>query len=118
MLAAQPRNARGVRCNAEIADRDLDERVAAEPDALDLLGESVARLGLSARVRGVLRVARTIADLAGSEMTERTAIAEALQLRMPGGPPEPPSERTWEEMNGGLSHLSQAQIARHACTFR
>lgn len=79
---------RGVRCNAEIADRDLDERVAAEPDALDLLGESVARLGLSARgARRVLRVARTIADLAGNEMTERTALAEALQLRMPGGPP-------------------------------
>ncbi len=89
VLAARARQRdRGVRCNAEIGDRELDARVAASPEALDLLGDAVERFGLSARgARRVLRVARTIADLAGREATERTAIAEALALRMPGATP-------------------------------
>lgn len=85
VLAARARQrARGVARNAQIRDRELDQQVAAEPKALDLLGEAVERLGLSARgARRVLRVARTIADLEGRETTGRPAIAEALQLRLP-----------------------------------
>ena len=76
--------ARGIARNAQIRDRELDQQVAAEPEALDLLGEAVERLGLSARgARRLLRVARTIADLEGRETTGRPAIAEALQLRLP-----------------------------------
>jgi len=75
---------RGVRCNAEIEDRRLDALVDAEAATLDLLGNAVEHLGLSARgARRLLRVARTIADLAGSTRTPRSAIAEALQLRTP-----------------------------------
>ncbi|MEM9173596.1 MAG: YifB family Mg chelatase-like AAA ATPase [Myxococcota bacterium] len=88
LAARRLQRARGVRCNAEIADRVLDEQVAADPDALDLLGFAVERFGLSARgARRVLRVGRTIADLAGSVTLPRAAIAEALQLRVPGGVP-------------------------------
>jgi len=85
VLAARARQReRGVRCNAEIEDRRIDALVDAETAALDLLGNAVEHLGLSARgARRLLRVARTIADLAGATRTPRSAIAEALQLRTP-----------------------------------
>jgi len=58
-----------------------------EPEAAQLLEVAATRLGLSSRgqVRS-LRVARTIADLAGSAMIRRAHIAEALAFRhrMPG----------------------------------
>ena len=74
--------ARGVRSNAAIPDARLEVLVRAEPDALELLGRAVERLHLSARVaRRLLRVARTIADLAGQPTTSRAAVAEALLVR-------------------------------------
>jgi magnesium chelatase family protein len=49
-----------------------------------LLGRGVARLGLSVRgVTRVLRIARTIADLAGSSAVEASHLAEALEFRVP-----------------------------------
>jgi magnesium chelatase family protein len=73
---------RGVRCNAELADGELDAQVMATPDARQLLGRAVEGLGLSARAaRRILRVARTIADLEGEERTGPRALAEALAFR-------------------------------------
>jgi magnesium chelatase family protein len=70
------------RTNAEIPDNALDELVAATPEARALLGRAVDRLALSARAaRRVLRVARTIADLAGEDRTHIGAVAEALGYR-------------------------------------
>ena len=69
-------------CNAE-ADGELLDRVAA-PDAtgMALLTEAATRLRLSARgYHRVLRVARTIADLAGMAQLGRPHIAEALSYR-------------------------------------
>ena len=74
--------ARGLLHNAAIPDARLAELVAAEPEALDLLGRAVERLHLSARVaRRLLRVARTIADLEGCKTTSSAAVAEALLMR-------------------------------------
>jgi len=70
------------RTNAEIPDETLDEHVDATREARALLGRAVEGLGLSARAaRRVLRVARTIADLAGEKRTGPGALAEALGYR-------------------------------------
>ena len=73
---------RPVRTNAE-ADGKLLENVAAPDDAgRTLLAEAAARLRITARgYHRVLRVARTLADLDGSENVTRLHIAEALSYR-------------------------------------
>ena len=73
-----------IRTNAE-ADGALLERVAA-PDAEGraLLTEAAARMKLTARgYHRVLRVARTLADLDGSDAVRRIHVAEALSYRRP-----------------------------------
>ncbi|MBI3446125.1 MAG: ATP-binding protein [Magnetospirillum sp.] len=75
------------RTNAE-ADGELLERVASPDEAgRRLLTEAAERMRLSARGwHRVLRVARTLADLEGSESIGRLHVAEALSYRrlMPG----------------------------------
>ncbi len=70
------------RTNAE-ADGGTLERIATPDDAgRALLAEAAETLRLSARgYTRVLRVARTIADLAGAETVGRTHVAEALSYR-------------------------------------
>ena len=76
----------GFRLNADIPDGCLDDVVAAGPDARALLGRAVDKLALSARAaRRVLKVARTLADLAGEARVGPGEIAEALAFR---GDPE------------------------------
>ncbi len=75
-------DALGVRTNAEISDAALDEVVDATTEARALLGRAVEKLRLSARgARRLLRVARTIADLADERRVEAAAMAEALGYR-------------------------------------
>jgi len=83
VLAARGRQARrGAACNADLPDRRLDAAVDAEPAARALLGRAVDRLQLSARAaRRLLRVARTVADLAGERRVGTAAVAEALTWR-------------------------------------
>lgn len=71
-----------IRTNAE-ADGKLLERVAApDDDGRALLGAAVDKMRLTARgYHRVLRVARTLADLGGSERVFRPHIAEALSYR-------------------------------------
>jgi magnesium chelatase family protein len=69
------------RCNAEMTPGEARE-CALEEDAAALLAESYSRRRLSGRAHDrVLRLARTIADLAGSDAVGREQVAQALQLR-------------------------------------
>ena len=75
-------NGHGPRTNAE-ADGELLDRVATPDEpGRKLLADAAAAMRLSARgFHRVLRVARTIADLAGAEQVGRIHVAEALSYR-------------------------------------
>ena len=79
--------AAGVLTNAQ-APAALIERVAVlEPRAQALLGEAAESLRLSARgYHRVLNVARTLADLDGTDAVGRIHLAEALSYRAMGDP--------------------------------
>ena len=71
-----------IHCNAQMTEKMLHQ--FAEPDQAgrDLLRMAMERLKLSARAYSrILKVARTIADLAGSEKVESMHIAEAIGYR-------------------------------------
>ena len=73
---------RKIFCNAQMSSRDI--RTYCQPDAAGekLLENAMQRLGLSARAyTRILKVARTIADLAGEEHITGAHIAQAIQYR-------------------------------------
>jgi magnesium chelatase family protein len=73
----------GLTCNAQMSPRLLRERGAATPGALRLLYELHDRNSLSARGHGrILRVARTVADLEGSDEVLSDHILRAASLRL------------------------------------
>jgi magnesium chelatase family protein len=71
------------RCNADLAPAEL-RQLRLEPEAREMLVEQHRVLGLSGRGHDrVLRVARTLADLAGRESIDREAIGQAIGMRRP-----------------------------------
>ena len=68
--------------NADMGPRELEAHAALDAAGEGLLRAAVAQLHLSARsYHRVLKLARTIADLAGSDRIEAQHLAEALQYR-------------------------------------
>jgi magnesium chelatase family protein len=73
---------KGLHANAQMSTRDIKKYCAVKPAAEKLLEVAINRLGLSARAYSrVLKVARTIADLEGSEEIQPAHVSEAIQYR-------------------------------------
>lgn len=72
----------GVTCNAQMSARDVQTWCVPVPSAAALLKQAMTELSFSARAYDrIVKVARTIADMAGSETIEEAHILEAIQYR-------------------------------------
>ena len=81
--------ARQGKSNHALQGKEIDDHLVLDDAAAKFLNVAAARLGWSARsTHRALKVARTIADLAGARMTQVTHVAEAMQYRraLRGGP--------------------------------
>ncbi len=75
------------RVNAEAEGHLLEEIAAPDADGKALIRSAADKFGLTARgYHRILRVARTIADLGGSDRVARSHLAEALAYRLPAQP--------------------------------
>ena len=73
----------GMRSNADLSGAALDDFAAPDTEGRVLLTKVADRFGLSARgYHRVLRVARTIADLDGSDDVRKPHVAEAVSYRV------------------------------------
>ncbi len=75
--------ANGRNCNAQMTSSDIKKYCKLDKQSINLLEESFTKLNLSARAYNrILKVARTIADLEGSQNITVRHVAESIQYRM------------------------------------
>ncbi|MCP4376869.1 MAG: ATP-binding protein, partial [bacterium] len=75
-------NSRNVFCNAHMSTKHIREICHLGDDSHSLLEMAMERLGLSARAYNrILKVSRTIADLADTEQIKPEHVSEAIQYR-------------------------------------
>ncbi len=80
--AASRQRARQGKPNAKLSTREIDEICVPDAAGAALLKQAISRLGLTARAyHRVLKVARTIADLASEQLIASAHVAEAIQFR-------------------------------------
>lgn len=80
-------------CNAQLDAAGTRRYCGLDEAGASLLEAAIRRLGLSGRgYHRILRVARTIADLDGTEALDANHLAEAIQFRSQDRPVEPESE--------------------------
>lgn len=71
-----------IHCNAQMTTKLLRKYCIIDDDGIKLLKTAMDKLGLSARAYDrILKVARTIADLAGSEFIDNEHLSEAINFR-------------------------------------
>jgi len=81
-IARQRQNRRGGMMNTRLSPKQIEHYCPLGNTARDLLEQSMARLGLSARAyHRILKLALSIADLSASATIDDQHIAEAIQLR-------------------------------------
>ena len=69
-------------CNADIGPTEVRQICQLDEKGRALVKAAMVQLGMSARVfHRILKLARTISDLAGSKRIETTHLAEAIQYR-------------------------------------
>ena len=83
VCAARERQlARQGKANALLGTREIERHCAIDAQAEAMVKQAIRRLALSARAyHRVLRVARSVADLAGAEAIGAAQLAEAIQYR-------------------------------------
>ena len=80
--AARFQDFKGIHCNAQMTERMIHQFAEPDEEGINLLRMAMEKLSLSARAYNrILKVARTIADLAGSEHVEPFHLAEAIGYR-------------------------------------
>jgi len=73
---------KGIHCNAQMSEKMIHQFAEPDEQSLELLRVGMERLKLSARAYNrILKVARTIADLEGTEKIQSQHIAEAIGYR-------------------------------------
>jgi magnesium chelatase family protein len=73
---------RGIHCNAQMTTRDVERWCRPDDEGENLIRTAIEKLGLTARAyHRVLKLARTIADLAGDEALAAGHVSEAIQYR-------------------------------------
>lgn len=73
---------KGVYCNAQMSERMIHQFCEPDDTSLNMLRMAMERLHLSARAYNrILKVARTIADIEGTERVQSHHIAEAIGYR-------------------------------------
>jgi magnesium chelatase family protein len=73
---------RGKKCNAQLANRELERVCKLSVSDIALLDRAIDRFGLSSRAyHRILKVARTIADLAQSDAIQTQHLTEAISYR-------------------------------------
>jgi len=78
----RPKGPRRLHCNSQMEAREIRAYCAPSESVRTLLRTAIQQLGLSARAYDrLLKVARTIADLAGAEDIQTSHVAEAIQYR-------------------------------------
>jgi magnesium chelatase family protein len=76
------KGAKGIFSNAQMTERMIHQYAEPDEASIDMLRMAMEKLSLSARAYNrILKVARTIADLAGAEKVGREHIAEAIGYR-------------------------------------
>ena len=72
----------GIHCNAQMTEKMLHQFADPGEEGIEILRKAMARFNLSARAYNrILKVARTIADLAGSETVQMNHLGEAVCYR-------------------------------------
>jgi magnesium chelatase family protein len=76
------KDVKGIYCNAQMTEKMIHQYAEPDEAGLNMLRMAMERLSLSARAYSrILKVARTIADLEGSESVQSHHIAEAIGYR-------------------------------------